>query len=524
MGAPEDASGAQFIVHTVRGATRLSTLKTHLFEPVDGASLAFFRICLGAIVAWEAWRRLTQNYLEQVNRPFLANYWPFRWVRPMPEELMEAWLLFTAAAGICMAIGLFYRASSTLAWLGITYGFLLSKTTHLNHIYLMGLLLFVSMFLPAARVWSVDAFLGRVKPGPWVPRWSVWLLRFQLGVPYFFAGVQKLNYDWLVLAEPLRTYLIGEEHVPILGPYLELEPVVWAMNYLAVAFDLSIVFLLIFRRTRLLGAVLAAGFHLMNASVFAGGIGVFPWMMLAVTPAFFEPDWPRRVLEDSKFRRSPHAWLTSGGALLGVLIAPAFSTSLEIMQLVTGGIGFATIGYLIAQHFFEKAGTPARAPAPEPLAPAAPSRPIMALLAVWAALQILLPLRHFVIPGNTLWTMEGHRFAWRMLLVARDGQLFFDVVDPLTEEKEQLDNRQYLSPRQIATMRGRPDMVWQFAQFLADDIESRTGTRPQIYARAMLSINGRPSQPIIDPTVNLAEAHFPRFLGHAEWITELKED
>ena len=52
-------------------------------------------------------------------------------------------------------------------------------------------------------------------------------------------------------------------------------------------------------------------------------------------------------------------------------------------------------------------------------------------IAVWIAVQLLLPLRHFAIAGNVHWTGEGSRFSWHMMLRHLEpGYLEYRIVDP----------------------------------------------------------------------------------------------
>ena len=43
-------------------------------------------------------------------------------------------------------------------------------------------------------------------------------------------------------------------------------------------------------------------------------------------------------------------------------------------------------------------------------------------LGLFFLLQIVLPLRYLAYPGPILWTEEGYRFAWRVMLVEKVGQ------------------------------------------------------------------------------------------------------
>lgn len=300
------------------------------------------------------------------------------------------------------------------------------------------------------------------------------LLRAQLAIVYFFAAVAKLNGDWL-RGEPLRSWLRARADLPLIGRFLDEPFAPWLFSYGGLALDLAAAPLLLIRRTR--GAMFLAlvAFHLLNAALF--DIGIFPWLAIAATTVFFEPDWPQR-LRDRLRRTRPRS---------------------EAEQ------------------------------APRPLAPVSTSpaarRWLPIALCAWLAFQILLPLRHWLYPGDVNWTEEGHRFSWHMKLRGKDGRATFVVTDPATRERRLVDPRVELKDWQYRKMAGRPDMVLQYAHHLAErfTVEGADGTprRPEVRAIVDCSLNGRDPQPLIDPEVDLAAQ--PRTLRHVSWIVPLRE-
>src|SRR6185369_4772318 len=125
-----------------------------------------------------------------------------------------------------------------------------------------------------------------------VPAYCVYLLRFQLGVVYFFAGIAKLNGDWLLRAQPLRIWLAARADLPILGGFLAEPWVAWTASWAGAFFDLTIVGFLLLPRTRRAAFVAVVVFHVATGLLFP--IGMFPWIMVAAATVFFAPDWPTR--------------------------------------------------------------------------------------------------------------------------------------------------------------------------------------------------------------------------------------
>ena len=165
--------------------------------------------------------------------------------------------------------------------------------------------------LPAHRAASLDVRAGRVAPAATVPAWTRYLLLGQLGLVYFFAGLAKLNPDWLA-ARPLTVWLGHKGHWWLVGSLLTQPWLAWLMSYAGLLFDLLVVPLLLWRAARPWAYGAAAFFHLSNVVVF--GLGTFPWFSLLMTALFFDPDFPRRLpgAAGQWFRRQVPAAMRQG--------------------------------------------------------------------------------------------------------------------------------------------------------------------------------------------------------------------
>ena len=112
-----------------------------------------------------------------------------------------------------VAAGLLFRLSATLFAIGLIYVQLIDVSTYLNHYYLAALLAVLLAASPAGRFWSFDAWVRsrwRAVPLPAASVSTLWLylFRFQVGVVYFFAGMAKLQPDWLLHAQRLEYLLV----------------------------------------------------------------------------------------------------------------------------------------------------------------------------------------------------------------------------------------------------------------------------------------------------------------------------
>lgn len=454
---------------TVTVAAARSRLLRAGLRPVSAASLAFFRVAFGLAMVVNTWLYipvLVSGYYVAPTVHF--PYPPLTFVAPLPAPGMHLLYVVMSITGVLIALGLWYRSAMAAFFFLHTYVFLIDSTYFQNHEYLISLLAFLMFFLPAHRMWSLDARRRPAVAGPTVPAWTIWLLRFQIGVPYFFGGVAKLNADWMA-GEPLRMWLERRTHIEAVGPLFTNEAVVLFMNYGSLVFDLVIVGFLLHPRTRLVAFLVACCFHLMNVRLF--GLFIFPWLMIVATTIFFRPDWPLRV----------QAWWTT-------------------RRRTAIGLDF----------------TPPAMPAATPTTWTTGRRFVALALAGWVLVQVLLPLRHYAVPGNPSWTEETHRFAWHMKLRDKEGSATFHVT---TDDGRTLTvgPDDHLTSKQSYLLAGHPSRIVQFAHYLS---ELHGGA--EVRAETAVSLNGREPAPLVNPNVDLAAA--PQWWwGHAEWILPLDE-
>jgi vitamin K-dependent gamma-carboxylase len=456
-----------FLVALAAPARSAGRWTDRLFDPVDIASLIYFRILFGGILFADAFRYFRHGWIAfQFLEPrFHFTYYGFGWVHPWPGNGMYVHFAAMGILAFFVLIGFAYRLSAALLFLCFTYMFLLDQAIYLNHYYFVSLVSFLMIFVPAHRKFSVDAWLRPRIASEFAPAWSLWILRAQMGFVYFFGGVAKINSDWLQ-GWPLRMWLPQDLNLPVLSAFKDQVWLALFFSYSGLCIDLFCVPLLLWRRTRPFMFTVLATFHLTNLSLF--DIGIFPWFATAMTVLYFDPDWPRRLL----------AWFIRA---VGGVPPPAPVPQLPVQS-----------------HF--RAATAAG-------------------LAVYCALQVLIPLRHWLYPGNVAWTEEGHRFSWRMKLRDKQGSLAFVITDPENGQTREANIPHYLPKWQYTEMAMRPDMLQEFAHYLADRETQPGHTRVQVRVQANISLNGRREQPMIDPNVDLAATE--RSLRPASWITQL---
>ncbi len=418
-----------------------------LGQPWPVASLVVFRVVLGLALAGEAGKFLSpvaghagRTFVElafPADRPLLK-YLGFHWLPVLPSDVMTALAWVMLLSGIFVALGLFYRAACVALFLTHTYFFLVNAIHYLNHNYLLALLAFLMIFLPAQRGCSLDALRKRALRDAWAPAWGLMLLRFQLGVVYFYAGVAKINPDWLA-GQPLQLWLARQTDFPLVGHLFTRPWMVYFMSYAGLLLDLLAFPALLWPRSRAVALALLVVFHLANARLFS--IGVFPWFMIAALIVFVDPYWWHRLMR--------------------------FEPSL---------------------------GAAASNP---------PGRLALAALTLYVALQLLLPLRHWLYPGNVAWTYEGSRFAWRMKIDDRRPTVLYHFTEPATGKRWTIDLAKTSGHGVAVKIGSRPDLILQKAHHLAAQHRRLGGGQLEVRAEVMLSINGRDPMPLTDPRVDL---------------------
>ena len=449
----------------------------------DGASLAVFRIAFGIIVTVEAYRYLSKHWVEShfiypsFNFPMLGLD-----IEPLAAPYIF-WLFYLyGLGGILISLGLFYRLGVLLFLVPFTYLFLLDKTWYLNHFYFTILLAICLLIVPAHRTWSLDALRKRGLLAPrttgQVPRWALVLIKGQIEIMLVWAGIVKLNADWLN-GRPLNDWVPkGADGMPafldpIMQPILAHPDIGIISAWLVAALHLIGGPLLLVARLRPVVFIAYVAFHLSNH--FLWNIGIFPWLAIFGSTIFFAADWPRRFLSFI-FQKSKRL----SAAARGITTPPVLNR--------------------------EK---------PQPV--------LASLVCLWLLSQALIPLRPYFIPRDVAWTEEGHRFSWRMKLRDKEGRVQFTLVDPETGKRRKIKKSIYLTRKQNRVMTMRADMILQFAHHLRDEWAAKhNGRWPEIYADSWASLNGRPLMPMIDPTVDLSQAKWPLF-GSAPWITDFDD-
>ncbi len=455
---------------------KISYLKEKLSEPVHIAPLVVFRIIFGAVMLGAVIRFLLKDWVYElyIKPDYYFSYYGFEWVKPLGAAGMYVLFALMALSFLLVMFGYYYRLAIITGFLTFTYVELIDKSNYLNHYYFVSAISFLLIFLPAHRYFSLDVLRKPALKITQVPRYTIDAIKLQLAIVYIFAGIAKLNYDWLFRAMPLKIWLPANTHLPVIGGFLDYEWVAYFFSWFGAFYDLFIVFFLLNNRTRSFAYLVVILFHLMTKWLFP--IGMFPYVMIFCTLIFFSENFHKKLIERIM------NW------------KPLNQISFVSINQEASGVSF----FKQRKH-----------------------KSVLYILGVFFVLQLLLPWRFLLYPGKLFWTEQGYRFSWRVMLMEKAGTAFFYVKDPETGFESEVMNDQFLTKNQEKMMATQPDMILQYAHLLKEKYEKNGMKNPEIRVQSYVTLNGSGSRLFLDSTVDLAKEK--ETLLPKEWILPFKE-
>jgi hypothetical protein len=254
------------------------------FAPTDGCRIAAVRILLGLYLLAYFGLLLPHTTLSFSNQgvyvPYLVpDYAPAPWV---------AAILLGVMLALCTALLVGYRtaiATPLLLALFAYHYFLSLAVKQSSFDRLIAIYLLILSFSDAGAVFGLDARRRKHSPVVWGER----MLIAQTVFLYFGAGLWKLcNPSWHT-GTLLRSTLQGMWATPIAFEIVRADfgATTWAVfSFTIIAFELVVGPLLLMRRTRTVGLVLGAGFHVLNCVVLS-----IPEFLVCLVPypVFMDP-------------------------------------------------------------------------------------------------------------------------------------------------------------------------------------------------------------------------------------------
>ena len=444
----------------------INSLNNYINSKTSPSPLVIFRIAFGLLIFFSILRFWSNGWIKSLylDPIFHFSYLGFSWVKPVGNYTYLIFILCMLSS-LGFALGYKYKLSSIMLFLSFTYIELMDKTTYLNHYYLISILAFMLIFLPAANYFSIDSLKNN--KDKLIPRWSVDSIKVMLCIVYFYAGFAKINYDWLIHAQPLKIWLQGSYDIPLIGELLQKKWVHYTMSWGGMLYDCLIPFLLFIKRTRWFAFFLVVIFHVLTKVLFPA-IGMFPYIMIISCLIFFNYSYHDQII-------------------------------------------------LFLRRLFDKTGIykdlKEKIEQPKILNH---SRNSLYIIAGFLLMQILIPLRYKLYPGELFWTEQGYRFSWRVMLVEKRGHTDFRIKSSDDNQEFYVNNEDFLTPFQEKQMSFQPDFIVEFAQFLGDYYSEKGMNNVEVYVDAFATLNGRKSERLIDPKTNLYG--IKNSILHKDWI------
>ena len=380
------------------------------------------------------------------------HYFGFDWVT-VPGNFVYLVFIVSGLAALLLAIGWHYRVSALVFFLSFTFIELMEKTTYLNHYYFVSVISLLLLFLPAHCTFSVDAKKNEKLRAEFVPAWCIDVLKLMLAIVYIYAGLAKLNPDWLLKAMPLAIWLPSKADLPLLGGLMHKSWMAYLFSWVGAFYDLFIVFFLCLPATRVFAYILVVVFHLLTAMLFP--IGMFPYIMIVSTLIFFSSDFHERILG-------------------------RIATILQIdHKLFKNGVHYSNDSKL------------------SPL-----------ILGAIMTFQLLFPWRHLILTDNVYWSERGYRFSWRVMLMEKTGYANFKIVDGKTGQRFYVQNEDFLTALQQKEMSTQPDFILEYGQYLGRHFAAQGHQNVEVYVESYAALNGRKSQTFIAADVDLMKVSY----------------
>ena len=433
-----------------------------LFKHIDNTQLVVFRVCFGLLCFLESFGAILTGWVKRtlVEPKFTFSFIGFEWLQPLSGNGMYVYYVVMSISAIGIMLGYKYRYSMLAFTILWTGTYLMQKSSYNNHYYLLVLISAIMVVMPAHKALSLDAKFNPNLRQNTMPNWCRLTFIIQLFIVYTYASLAKLYPDWLD-GTTMKMLMSGKKNYPLIGALLQEKWLQSILSYGGILFDGLIVPLLLLKPTRKWAFIISIGFHMFNSIVFQ--IGIFPYLALAFYLFFFPPKTIQKL-------------------------------------------------FLKKRTFYEleEVKTPKR------------HRLWVAVFAIYFIVQIGLPLRHHFIEDNVLWTEEGHRLSWRMMLRVKHGRATYTVEDKETGAKQIINLDHYLTKKQQRGVTTKPDVIWQFAQRLKADFKAK-GQDVAVYVNCKVSVNGRFMRKLIKSDVDIASLPWNP-VNHSDWILPSKID
>lgn len=428
-----------------------------LFRRIDNSALIVFRIIFGLLCFLESVGAIFTGWIKRtlVDPEFTFSFIGLDWLQPLPGSGMYFYYAIMGVFGLGIMLGYRYRFSAFMFTVMWAGVYFMQKASYNNHYYLLVVLGVIMAIQPANRYLSLDVKRNPSIQNISMPQWSAWVFILQMFIVYTYGSIAKIYPDWLDTSV-MEILMKSKANYWLVGDLLQQKWVHYFLAYGGILFDGLVIPLLLIRKTRKWAFFASIFFHVFNSIVFQ--VGIFPYLSLAFCLFFFEPKTIHSIFLKSKpFYNSDE------------VIVPKLANAFVLV---------------LAVHF---------------------------------VVQLALPLRHHFIEDDVLWTEEGHRMSWRMMLRTKNGFGSYQIVNHTKDSTFYVKLHDYVSVKQRKMLFTKPDVIWQFSQRLKSEYQAKGDSISVYLKRNKVVVNGKDKKPFVNPDIDLAAVKWDPF-KHSEWL------
>lgn len=428
-----------------------------LFRRIDNSALIVFRVIFGLLCFLESVGAIFTGWIKRtlVDPEFTFSFIGLDWLQPLPGSGMYFYYAIMGVFGLGIMLGYRYRFSAFMFTVMWAGVYFMQKASYNNHYYLLVVLGVIMAIQPANRYLSLDVKRNPSIQNISMPQWSAWVFILQMFIVYTYGSIAKIYPDWLDTSV-MEILMKSKANYWLVGDLLQQKWVHYFLAYGGILFDGLVIPLLLIRKTRKWAFFASIFFHVFNSIVFQ--VGIFPYLSLAFCLFFFEPKTIHSIFLKSKpFYNSDE------------VIVPKLANAFVLV---------------LAVHF---------------------------------VVQLALPLRHHFIEDDVLWTEEGHRMSWRMMLRTKNGFGSYQIVNHTKDSTFYVKLHDYVSVKQRKMLFTKPDVIWQFSQRLKSEYQAKGDSISVYLKRNKVVVNGKDKKPFVNPDIDLAAVKWDPF-KHSEWL------
>jgi hypothetical protein len=258
----------------------IAAIESFFEARIDARALALARITVGAAACLRG--PVSYHLIDRLLQPGSMRARGYEWIPEITRDWMAAFIVVWVLAAAAFTIGYRTRLSGAVLTLLITYHLLADQNLFFNHILFLDLVVFLLVIADSGAVLSVD-WLLQGKPARSVRRWPIILLRLQVSIIYFFAGILKLNPEFLSGNKLRLSLRLSEESAP--------TELLVALAWATIALEIFLSFALWSERLRPWAILSGVIFHaaiLLGIGMY-GGLVVFSVTIVGTYFVFLTP-------------------------------------------------------------------------------------------------------------------------------------------------------------------------------------------------------------------------------------------